>query len=257
MVLDFLLKLAKIKDNTNYNHYKVIKNIGGFTLSKKLSLAQKINVLRASVMGANDGILSVAGIVIGVAGATSNSFAIFISGIAGMIAGTISMAMGEYVSVSTQKDAQEMAIINTKLNLKHHYDSQLTFVQQKYIKTGINPELAAQATHEMMTADPLTTVVREKYGFVPTAFTSPYAAAIASFISFPIGSILPLTAITLLPVTIRVQATIVAVMLALAITGYSAAALGKANRSKAMLRNVISGLLTMAVTYAIGTLFKQ
>lgn len=241
----------------NYNHSKVIKSIGGFTLSKKLSLAQKINVMRASVMGANDGILSVAGIVIGVAGATSNSFAIFISGIAGMIAGTISMAMGEYVSVSTQKDAQEMAIINTKLNLNSNCASQMAFVRQKYVNTGIDPELADRATHEMMTADPLTTVVREKYGFVPTAFTSPYAAAVASFISFPIGSILPLAAITLLPQTIRVQATIIAVMIALALTGYSAAALGKANRSKAMLRNVISGLLTMVVTYAIGTLFKQ
>ncbi|USG08143.1 hypothetical protein A4W83_06145 [Latilactobacillus sakei] len=226
-------------------------------MTKKLSLAQKINVMRASVMGANDGILSVAGIVIGVAGATSDHFAIFISGIAGMLAGTISMAMGEYVSVSTQKDAQEMAIFNTQLNLKSNYESQSAFVRQKYIKTGIAPELATKATQEMMTADPLTTVIREKYGFLPNAFTNPYAAAIASFISFPIGSTLPLAAITLFPNRISVIATIIAVMIALAITGYSAAALGKANRSKAIIRNVVSGLLTMIVTYAIGTLFKQ
>lgn len=226
-------------------------------MQNKLSLAQKINIIRASVMGANDGILSVAGIVIGVAGATSNNFAIFISGIAGMLAGTISMAMGEYVSVSTQKDAQEIAVINTQLNLKSNYASQAAFVQHKYEKTGIAPELAAKATTEMMSTDAVTTVVREKYGFDPTAYTNPYAAAIASLISFPIGSILPLMAITMFPSRIKIIATVIAVVIALAITGYAAAALGKANRPKAILRNVISGLLTMIVTYAIGSLFAH
>lgn len=226
-------------------------------MQNKLSLAQKINIMRASVMGANDGILSVAGIVIGVAGATSNNFAIFISGIAGMLAGTISMAMGEYVSVSTQKDAQEIAVINTKLNVASNYASQMAFVQQKYEKTGIAPTLAAKATTEMMAADAVTTVVREKYGFDPTAYTNPYAAAIASLISFPIGSILPLLAISLLPSHFKIIGTIVAVMIALAITGYTAAILGNANQSKAILRNVVSGLITMLVTYAIGSLFAH
>ncbi|MHA8110209.1 VIT1/CCC1 transporter family protein [Lactobacillaceae bacterium Melli_B4] len=219
---------------------------------KQPTLAQKINVIRASVMGANDGILSVAGIVIGVAGATANSFAIFISGIAGMIAGTVSMAMGEWVSVSTEKDSQRNAINNQKHALKHNYQQEFDTVKQKYIDTGINAELAEQATKEMMDENPLVTTIREKYGFNVNEFTSPYAAAIASMISFPTGSILPLAAIALFPSSSRVSMTFIAVVIALAITGYSAAILSKANRTRSVLRNIISGMLTMVVTYLIG-----
>ncbi|MEJ6399748.1 VIT1/CCC1 transporter family protein [Nicoliella lavandulae] len=219
---------------------------------KKQSLAQKINIIRASVMGANDGILSVAGIVIGVAGATANSFAIFISGIAGMIAGTVSMAMGEWVSVSTEKDSQRNAVSTQKKALENDYQGEFNLVQKKYEAIGITPELAAQATSEMMHKNSLVTTVREKYGFNVNEFTSPYAAAIASMISFPTGSILPLAAIALFPSQQRVIMTFIAVLIALAITGYSAAVLSKANRGRSMLRNIISGMLTMVVTYLIG-----
>ncbi|KRL79537.1 membrane protein [Secundilactobacillus paracollinoides DSM 15502 = JCM 11969] len=223
-------------------------------LNKKRTLAQRINVMRAAVMGANDGILSVAGIVIGVAGATTNSFAIFISGISGMLAGTVSMAMGEYVSVNTTKDTQRRAIMRQKEALSDSYNNEFNFVKQKYVDDGIAPELAEQATKEMMTKDPLLTTVRERYGFDVGEFTSPYAAAIASMISFPIGSILPMLAITLLPVSARIWGTAVAVVIALALTGYSAATLSNANRGHGVMRNVISGVITMIVTFAIGTL---
>lgn len=223
-------------------------------MKKKQTLAQRINIMRASVMGANDGILSVAGIVIGVAGATTNNFAIFISGISGMLAGTVSMAMGEYVSVNTQKDAQRRAIMNQKDALANSYDDEFNFVKQKYVNEGIDPQLAEQATNEMMDQDSLVTTVRERYGFDVGEYTNPYAAAIASMISFPIGSILPLLAITMLPTSIRVFGTFVAVVIALAITGFSAATLGNAKRGNGVFRNVVSGVLTMLVTYAIGTL---
>ncbi|MHA8137514.1 VIT1/CCC1 transporter family protein [Lactobacillaceae bacterium Scapto_B20] len=219
---------------------------------KQPTLAQKINVIRASVMGANDGILSVAGIVIGVAGATANSFAIFISGIAGMIAGTVSMAMGEWVSVSTEKDSQRNAINNQKHALKNNYQHEFDIVKQKYIDTGIKPELANKATKEMMDENPLVTTIREKYGFNVNEFTNPYAAAIASMVSFPTGSILPLAAIALFPSHARVYMTFIAVVIALAITGYSAAVLSKANRTRSIFRNIVSGMLTMIVTYLIG-----
>ncbi|GAJ26700.1 hypothetical protein JCM15457_1641 [Liquorilactobacillus sucicola DSM 21376 = JCM 15457] len=218
------------------------------------SLAQRVNVMRAAVMGANDGILSVAGIVIGVAGATTNSYAIFISGIAGMLAGTVSMAMGEYVSVNTQKDAQKRAVARQKQALKDNYEKEVEFVKQNYLKQGINEQLAAKATKEMMAKDALVTTVRERYGFEVNEFTSPYAAAIASMISFPLGSILPLLAITLLPTRIRIIATFVAVIIALSFTGYGAAVLGNANRRQGLLRNVVAGILTMVVTYVIGSL---
>ncbi|WP_407892438.1 VIT1/CCC1 transporter family protein [Lacticaseibacillus sp. N501-2] len=222
-----------------------------------MSLAEKINVMRASVMGANDGILSVAGIVIGVAGATSNSYAILLSGLSGMLAGTVSMAMGEYVSVNTQRDSEKNAVIKESRALDDDYQGEVAFIQHKYQQTGISAALAAQATKEMMTKDPVNVAVRERYGFDPHVKTSALSAALASMISFPLGSILPLVAITFLPTAIRIWATVLAVIFALAITGYTAAALGNANRGRAMLRNVVSGILTMAVTYLTGTLFAH
>ena len=221
---------------------------------KKQTLAQRINIIRAGVMGSNDGILSVAGIVIGVAGATSNTFSIFISGIAGMIAGTVSMAMGEYVSVNSESDSQKNAVEKQKVALKDNYDNEFNIVKKKYMNSGISDELATKATTEMMNKDALVTTVREKYGFNVNQFTSPYAAAIASMISFPTGSILPLVAISLFPANIKVVATFIAVLIALSMTGYAAAMLSNANRLKSTLRNVASGMLTMLVTYIIGLL---
>lgn len=222
-----------------------------------MNLAEKINVMRASVMGANDGILSVAGIVIGVASATSNRYAILLAGLSGMLAGTVSMAMGEYVSVNSQRDGEKNAVIKESRALDNDYDQEVAFIQNKYIQTGITPDLAAQATREMMAHDPLNAAVRERYGFDAKQQTSAIAAAIASMISFPLGSILPLVAISFLPGAMRIIGTVIAVIIALSMTGYTAAALGNANRWKALLRNVVAGLLTMLVTYLVGSLFAR
>lgn len=224
---------------------------------KKMSLAQKVNVLRASVMGANDGIISIAGIVIGVAAATSNAYAILISGLSGTLAGMISMCMGEYVSVSTQKDSQKMALISERQRLADQYQEEFNYVQKKYEDQDIDPRLAKQATQELMEKDALGTAVQERYGFNPRDFTSPYAAAIASFISFPTGSILPMVAVTMSPANVRILATAIAVLIALLITGYCAAVLGYSNRLKSSIRNAVTGLLTMGVTYVIGQLFAR
>lgn len=224
---------------------------------KKMSLAQKVNVLRASVMGANDGIISIAGIVIGVAAATNNAYSILISGLSGTLAGMISMCMGEYVSVSTQKDSQKMALISERQRLNDQYQEEFNYVQQKYEAQDIDPKLAEQATKELMDKDALSTVVQERYGFNPKEFTSPYAAAIASFISFPTGSILPMLAVTLAPAESRIIATAIAVLIALLITGYCAAILSNSNRLKSSIRNAIAGLLTMGVTYIIGQLLAH
>lgn len=226
-------------------------------MEKKRSLAQKINVMRAAVMGANDGILSVAGIVIGVAGATDNNYAIFLAGIAGMLAGTVSMAMGEYVSVNAQKDAQKKAIIQQKSALSLNYSGEVAYVKNKYMSKGIQPELASRAASEMMKKNALLTSVRERFGFDINEFTSPYAAALSSMISFPLGSILPLLAITLLPESIKVFATFISVVIALAITGFIAAVLGNSNRRNSVMRNTVSGILTMLVTYGIGILIGR
>lgn len=224
---------------------------------KKMSLAQKVNILRASVMGANDGIISIAGIVIGVAAATNNAYSILISGLSGTLAGMISMCMGEYVSVSTQKDSQKMALISERQRLDDQYQEEFNYVQQKYEDQDIDPKLAKQATKELMDKDALSTVVQERYGFNPKEFTSPYAAAIASFISFPTGSVLPMLAVTLAPAESRILATAIAGLIALLITGYCAAILSNSNRLKSSIRNAIAGLLTMGVTYIIGQLLAH
>lgn len=224
---------------------------------KKMSLAQKVNILRASVMGANDGIISIAGIVIGVAAATNNAYSILISGLSGTLAGMISMCMGEYVSVSTQKDSQKMALISERQRLDDQYQEEFDYVQQKYEDQDIDPKLAKQATKELMDKDALSTVVQERYGFNPKEFTSPYAAAIASFISFPTGSVLPMLAVTLAPAESRILTTAIAVLISLLITGYCAAILSNSNRLKSSIRNAIAGLLTMGVTYIIGQLLAH
>lgn len=223
-------------------------------MTDKQTLAQRNNLIRAAVMGANDGILSVSGIVIGVAGATTNSFAIFIAGFAGALAGTVSMAMGEYVSVHSQNDAQVKAEETQTQALKTDYATEFAFVQQKYMNQGISTDLAAQATREMMAKDALGTTVRERYGFTLHHEVSAIGAAVASMIAFPLGSVLPMLAITLLPPHVRVPATALAVLIALAFTGYAAAHLSGANERRATVRNVVAGIFTMIVTYLIGSL---
>ena len=196
------------------------------------------------------------GIVLGVAGATSHTDTILLAGFAGMLAGTVSMAMGEYVSVSSQHDAQEKVRRVQTDALATDYNGEFSYVTKKYVADGISPHLAQQATEEMMTKDALTTTVRERYGFSLDHELSAGGAALASLISFPIGSILPMVAISLTPKNMREVATFIAVIIALAITGYASASLNGANKKRVALRNVVAGIFTMIVTYAIGTLFR-
>lgn len=223
-------------------------------MKTKQDLAQKNNIIRAAVMGANDGILSVSGIVIGVAGATTSSFAIFIAGFAGALAGTVSMAMGEYVSVHSENDAQKKAIIQQKSALQDRYQEKFNFVKERYMQQGISKELALTATTELMNQDPLGTTIKERYGFSQHHEISAVSAAVASMIAFPLGSLLPMLAITLLPEHIRIMATGIAVLIALGITGFMAARLSGADEQKATIRNIMAGVFTMIITYLIGSL---
>lgn len=224
---------------------------------KKLTLSEKNNIIRAAVMGANDGILSVSGIVLGVAGATSSTFAIFIAGFAGALAGTVSMAMGEYVSVHSQNDAQVKATSEQKQALNNDYETEFNFVKNKYIEQGISPELATKATKEMMNNDALATTVRERHGFSVDHEVSAISAAITSMIAFPLGSLLPMLSITLFPQSIRIPVTIITVLIALGITGYLSALLSQANKTTATIRNIVSGIFTMIITYTIGSLIRR
>ncbi|MHC9537545.1 VIT1/CCC1 transporter family protein [Dellaglioa sp. BT-FLS60] len=222
---------------------------------QKINLAEKINILRAGVMGANDGIISVSGIVLGVAGASVSNFGIFIAGIAGMFAGMFSMAAGEYVSVNTQKDTEKAAMDVQTENIKTHFNSEKSDLVTYYQKQGISENVAMEIATELMEKDAVLVTAKEKYGIDPEHYTNPWHAAVASMLLFPVGAALPLFAITLFPKQIRIQMTIVAVIFSLILTGYGSATLGNSSRKLAIIRNVISGLLTMAITYFIGHLF--
>jgi VIT1/CCC1 family predicted Fe2+/Mn2+ transporter len=165
-----------------------------------------LNKLRAAVLGANDGIVSTASVVMGVAGATTETKVIFTAGMAALVAGALSMAVGEYVSVSSQRDAEKV----------DH--------QNGHLDDGAE-------------------------------FTSPTQAAVASLIAFTAGGLVPFLAVVLASDTVRIPVTVAAVVVALLVTGFGSATVGGASRLRAMARVIVGGLIAMAVTYFVGTVF--
>jgi len=217
-------------------------------------VASRLNWLRAGVLGANDGIVSTAGIVVGVAGATAELSAIMTAGIAGLAAGAMSMAVGEYVSVSTQRDTEHALLEKERRELHETPDEELAELTQLYADKGLSQELAHQVAVQLTEHDALAAHAEVELKIDPDNLTSPTHAALASFVAFTIGALLPLLAIALPPAGGRVPVTVVAVVIALALTGVISARLGGADRRKAVWRNVIGGLVAMAVTYGIGAL---
>lgn len=215
---------------------------------------KKLNVLRAGVLGANDGIVSTAGLVIGVAGATSNTMTILVSGLAGLVAGALSMGGGEYVSVSTQKDTEKAVIEEEKARLKDDYEGEVDELTQIYVENGLSVDLSRRVAEELMEKDALAAHATAELGVNPDEYTNPWHAAFSSMASFSIGAILPVLSIILIPISIRVVFTVLAVFIALAVTGYVSAYLGGAPKRPAVIRNVFVGALTMMITYTVGHL---
>ncbi|MGN6415729.1 VIT1/CCC1 transporter family protein [Flexivirga sp.] len=218
------------------------------------SLSSRLNWLRAGVLGANDGIVSVAGIVAGVAGATTHRSNIAIAGIAGLVAGALSMAAGEYVSVSTQRDSERAMLRKEKQELHELPEEELEELTQIYQAKGLRRELAAQVAHELTEHDALGAHAEAELGIAPDELTNPWHAAGASFVAFTIGALIPLIAILLPMPDWRVPICFLAVAVALVLTGATSARLGEAPTRPAVLRNVIGGLLAMAITYGVGSL---
>ena len=215
----------------------------------------RLNILRAGVLGANDGIISIAGVVIGVASATESIWIIFLSGLAAVFAGAFSMAGGEYVSVSTQKDTEEAAVVRERDLLMKNPDIARQSLYTAYIQNGECETSAHLLTNRAFLKDPLKALVAEKYGIEVEEFTNPWHAAISSFIAFVAGAIFPMLSIVFFSASYRIPATVVIVALSLLGTGYTSAKLGKAPIKNAMIRNLVIGLLTMTVTYLVGQLF--
>ncbi|MBY5164481.1 VIT1/CCC1 transporter family protein [Salsipaludibacter albus] len=214
--------------------------------------AARLNWLRAGVLGANDGIVSTAGLVVGVAGASAGREALLIAGVAGLVAGALSMAGGEYVSVSTQRDAEQALLDKERRELAEMPEEELHELQMIYQGKGLTPDVAAQVARQLTDHDALGAHAEVELGIDPDELTSPMAAAVSSLVAFAIGAMLPLLAIVLPSADWRVQVTVASVTVALVLTGWLSARLGGAPVLPAVVRNVAVGLLAMGLTFLVG-----
>jgi VIT1/CCC1 family predicted Fe2+/Mn2+ transporter len=217
-------------------------------------LSSRLNWLRAGVLGANDGIVSTAGLVVGVAGATTADGPVFTAGVAGLVAGAVSMALGEYVSVSSQRDSEQALVRKEKRELAEMPEQELAELAAIYQTKGLSADTARRVAEELTEHDALAAHVEAELGIDPDDLTSPWQAAGASALSFTLGSLLPLAAILLAPTSVRVAVTFVVVLLALALTGALSARLGGSPVGRAVVRLVVGGAIAMAVTFGIGAL---
>lgn len=213
-----------------------------------------LNKLRASVLGANDGIVSTAGIVLGVSGASASKETILLAGFAGLVAGAISMAAGEFVSVSSQRDSEQSFLAHRRKHISTDHDSMAEELIEIYRTKGFSKKTATQAALELKAKGLLNRELEKESGIDPDDLTSPWAAAIASAVSFTIGALIPLAAILFSPDSLRIPYTVAAVLLSLILAGTLSARAGQANKTRAALRIVIWGVGAMAITYAIGHL---
>ena len=217
-------------------------------------LSQRLNWLRAGVLGANDGIVSTAGIVVGVAGATIERGPIATAGVAGLVAGAVSMALGEYVSVSSQRDSERAQLAKERRELRETPREELEELTELYEEKGLSRETARRVADELTEHDALAAHVDAELHLDPEELTSPWRAAGASAVSFVTGALLPLVAILATPTSWRVPVTVAVVLVALGLAGWISARLGGATPRRAVLRVTIGGALGLAVTYGIGWL---
>lgn len=220
----------------------------------EMGINNRLNWLRAGVLGANDGIVSIAGLVVGVAGATTDRNAILIAGVAGLAAGALSMAAGEYVSVSTQRDSEEALLAKERRELREEPEDELAELAGLYVDKGLEPDLALEVAKQLTEKDALAAHAEVELGIDPDDLTSPWNAGLASMLAFTVGGLLPFLTILLLSADLRVAGTMVAVAIALALTGWLSAWFGYGSAYRAVIRNVAGGLIAMGVTYGIGQL---
>lgn len=211
--------------------------------------------LRAAVLGGNDGIISVASLVIGVAAANPDPSVIIISGVAGLVAGAMSMAAGEYISVSAQRDSEQADIARERQAIEETPGEELEELTEIYQERGLSDETAALVARELMEKDPLSAHLRDELGFSDELAAKPLQAAIASGVTFTVGAAPPVLAAVLAPPELTIWAIAVVSVIALALLGATGAKVGGAPIVPATIRVVGWGILAMAATAAIGSLF--
>jgi VIT1/CCC1 family predicted Fe2+/Mn2+ transporter len=214
----------------------------------------RLNWLRAGVLGANDGIVSTAGLVVGVAGATTDRSAILTAAVAGLVSGAVSMALGEYVSVSSQRDSERTLLAQERRELETDPVAELAELAELYQAKGLSPATAQRVAQELSSRDAFAAHADAELHIDPDELTNPWAAAGSSALSFTLGAALPTLAIALSSQSVRVPVTFLVVLVALALTGGISATVGGSGRRRAIVRVVVGGALAMAVTYLIGTL---
>jgi vacuolar iron transporter family protein len=210
--------------------------------------------LRAAVLGADDGIVSTASLVIGVAAAAASRNAVLVAGVAGLVAGATSMAAGEYVSVSSQRDAEQADIARERRELAANPDLQEAELAEIYVRRGLDQPLAAIVAERLMAADPLGSHVRDELGLQPGRLARPLQAAVVSAASFAVGAALPLVLIVIAPISARIPVTALGALVLLAALGVIGARLGGARAGRAALRVTLGGGLAMGLTALIGQL---
>lgn len=212
-------------------------------------LSGRLNWLRAGVLGANDGIVSTAALVLGVAGATTSHGSILLAGLIGLLAGAMSMAAGEYVSVSTQRDSERAVLSRQRGLLTRSPQAQLTALADAYAAKGIDRDIALQVAQQLTAHDALAAHAEARHGIDPDELTNPWHAACASFVAFAVGALVPLAGVL---IGSSAWLTVSLVALALVVTGAVSAQLGRAPIVPAVARNVGGGLLAMAITFGLG-----
>jgi VIT1/CCC1 family predicted Fe2+/Mn2+ transporter len=218
-------------------------------------VAARLNWLRAGVLGANDGIISTAGLVIGVAAATTDTGQIATAGVAGLVAGAVSMALGEYVSVSSQRDTERALIDKERGELAAMPAAELSELVELLRQRGLSDETSIVVADELTEHDVVRAHLSFELGIDEAELANPWAAAGSSAIAFAAGAVLPLIAILVPPASARIGVAVAAVLIGLLATGWVSAHLGRAPKRAALVRLVIGGALAMAVTFGVGYLF--
>ena len=221
----------------------------------EIHYADRIGWLRAAVLGANDGIVSTASLVVGVAAASGVRGNVLIAGIAGLMAGAMAMAAGEYVSVSSQADTEKADLAREKKELETDYESEHHELASIYQKRGLDPELAKKVADQLMAHDALMAHARDELGINEIHTARPIQAALASALSFAMGAALPLLVVLFSPMNLVIPLVVACALLFLAAMGVIAARLGGANMWTGALRVTFWGLLAMLATALVGKLF--
>ena len=215
---------------------------------------RRLNALRAAVLGANDGIVSVAGIVVGVAGASNSRTAILTAGVAGLAAGALSMAAGEYISVSSQSDLERTILHRERKELEETPEEEFDELIGVYESKGLSHDTATQVAKELTAHDAFAAHAEAELGLDPEDINNPVHAALSSALAFLVGGLIPILFVSISGASLRVPVTFIAVVIALIITGYSSAAISDTNKTKAVIRVVAGGVLAMVITFLIGHL---